>query len=183
MASGLAYYAADVQQAKSELGNAMRGAAKKSMQSAMKQSEADAQRIYHWRRPGRYEKDYPSGHWVWEVTGMSAASIKGYVVPEKELAQLPTTVTTSYHDGVALHHTHYTDDGVTSDYGVTPDIIKGVLTMNIAYAPYLQEYEIDNFGEPVVIEVLEANWDSYYVPSVIAPEIEHLLQSVISQFT
>lgn len=183
MASGLKYYAADLIQAKSALGAGMRRAAKKAMKAAMKQAEADAKSIYQWRNPGRYEEDYPSGHWSWEVTGMAAASITGYVVPDKDLKQLPTTVTTSYHDGVALRHPHFTDDGVTGDYREDPDIIKGVLTMNIAYAPYLQAYETDTFGDPVVIEVLEANWASYYVPSVIAPEIDRALQTVISQYT
>jgi hypothetical protein len=65
MASGLKYYAADVMQAKSALGAGMRRAAKKAMQAAMKQAEADAKSIYHWRNPGRYEEDYPSGHWSW----------------------------------------------------------------------------------------------------------------------
>lgn len=184
MASRLKYHSDDVRQTTTALERAMRRGAKSAMRKAMKEAERDAKEAYQWRSPGRYEVDYGrTGIWSWEVTGMSAASITGYVVPDKVLPQLPYQETTSYYNGLPLRHPHATDDGVTGNYRENPDVIKGVLTMNTAYAPYLQDYEELELGGPVVEEVLEAWWDGHYWPNVIVPELERALAYTISVYS
>jgi hypothetical protein len=183
MASSLKYYHADIIQAQSALGAGMRRAGRAGMRAVMQQAQEDARAIDHWRSPGRYEEEYPSGLWSWEVTGMARSSIVGYVVPDKRLPQAAAFYTTSYHDGEPLQHPHSTDDDVTGDYREDPDTVTGILTMNVAYAPYLQDYEIRANGEPVVIEVLDANWSSVYVPTILVPAIDRALESVIRQYT
>lgn len=183
MASSLRYHRDDVQQATTALAREMRKAARKGMQAVMDKAAEDARAIANWRDPGRYEVDYPSGRWSWEVTGMAKASIVGYVVPDKRLPQQARMTTTSYHNGAGLTHPHYTDDGVTGSYADNPDVIQGILTMNVAYAPYLQEHEIEMDGEPATVDALEMNWARVYVPNILVPAINRALDRVASIYS
>lgn len=153
------------------------------MRLAMKEAEKDARSLAAWRSPGRYEVDYGrAGTWSWEVTGMAEASITGYVVPDKNLFQ-GFEETTSFHNGRPLRHPHRTDDSVTGNYRDSPDVVKGVVTMNIAYAPYLQAHEELEHGGPVVEEVLRIYWESYYWPNIIEPELDRVLRYTIGVYT
>jgi len=162
---------------------AMREASREAMAEMIRQAVEDARSLKRWRDPDRYEQLYPSGHWSWEVTGMASSSITGYIVPDKKLPRLASRITTSYHDGRALTHPHYVDDRVTGDYVDREHVVQGVITMNIAYAPYLQDYEMKVAGEPVTVEVLRVNWSSVYAPRILTPVLERAMERATAAFT
>jgi hypothetical protein len=164
------------------LTKALRRAGEKGMAKVVKQAETDAKAVYSWRRPGTYTVQYPGAEWTWTVTGMAAASITGYVVPNKRLNTLATIVTTSYKNGVPLQHPHFTDNAVTGDVAEEENMVIGVVTMNVAYAPYLQDYEMQGGDSPVVVEVFEMNWERVYIPS-LAATIEAEMALAAQQFT
>jgi hypothetical protein len=169
------------------LADGIKDATEKAMAAAMEKAEQDAQQLYRWRTPGDYtEVDRGGNKWEWTVTGAAAASIRAYVVPNKRLKSLPGQSTTVYKNGVGFSpHDHSADPGLTGDYAEEPGKVKGVITMYVGYAPYLQKKEINGAvwdqpspGNPVTIEVLDVYWDSYYVPHVIRPTIERLMAKV-----
>jgi hypothetical protein len=153
-------------------------AARQAMEKTIKQAARDAKGLVEWRAPGEQAEVYGDTLWEWTTTGSAAKSIQGYVVPNKNLQQF-STQTTSYRNGQPLSHPHYTDDTVTDNHSVEKGKIAGVLTMNIHYAPYLQEWEEDN-GGVVVEEVLDANWDANYVPTIIEPTMAKALDNVVT---
>lgn len=153
-------------------------AGEEGMQKVVDQAADDARQIQHWREPGPAEEDYPSGHWEWEVTGMAAASIQGYVVPNKKLHGQPSRTTISHWNGIALRHPHSTDDSVTGDHNPDPGKVIGIVTMNIAYAPYLQDYERREGETPVVVEVFDTMWSQVYIPTILRPAIEKAMARV-----
>lgn len=155
-----------------QLEQGMKVAGKHAIRAVVEKAAEDATYIIHWRTPGMWELDYPSGNWQWEVTGLAHQSIFGYVVPDRDSPDIGNTVTTSYWNGIALNHPHYTDDSVTEDYSEDPKRIIGVVTMNINYAPYLQDFEMSNGEEPVTVEVLSMNWDAAYVPGIVVPILD-----------
>lgn len=144
----------------------LQAAAERGMQKAMAQAEKDAQGTAHWREANTYTLDYPSGEWTWTVTGLARSSITAYVVPNKRLKHFPDYFTTSYWNGMPKVHPHRFDDSLTSSPGPDPDRVIGIITMNVAYAPYLQDYEQEIGVQPIVVEVLEMNWTPVYVPVI-----------------
>jgi hypothetical protein len=183
MASTVTFRAGSMHDAFASIGKSLRVAVEETMQTLMDTAADDARAIEHWRNPGRYEEDYGGNTWSWEVTGMAAASIQGYVVPNKDLAGQATKVTTSYWNGIALKHPSSTNDAVTGDHQAAPEHIVGVLTMNVAYAPYLQEYELRQGYTPVVVEVFDAQWAQVYVPQILRPGIERFMERVQKRYT
>lgn len=166
-------------------------AAEEAMGQAMAQAEKDTQSLYRWRKPGTYtETDRAGNTWTWEVTGQTAASITGYVVGNKRLKNLnpgPTTTVTRNGMGFAPR-THGVDASLTGDYSERDGHVMGIVTMYTAYAPYLQarekrggEWGTPTAGEPVTIEVLRVNWDAYYVPNIIRPTIERVMQRIAAR--
>ncbi len=158
-------------------------AAEEAMEAVVSKAAKDAQDIKKWRDEGWYSEDYASGNWTWEVTGMAAASIQGYVVPNKTLHQQPTYETVSYWNGIPKKKVHATDSSVTGTYNEEQDKVIGIITMNVAYAPYLQEYEMDLAQYPVTVEVLEMNWATVYVPRVIRPIMERVMGRIARKYT
>ncbi len=157
--------------------------ANEAMEKVVAKAAKDAQSIKQWRDEGWQEEDYPSGHWRWEVTGMAKASIQGYVVPDKSLQQQPTYETVSFWNGIPKQKIHNTDDAVTGTHAQENERVIGVITMNVAYAPYLQEYETTLSQYPVTVEVLEMNWASVYVPRVIQPVMERVMGRIARKYT
>ena len=178
------FNAADFAAAMLDLGIGIRTAGEKGMGEVVAQAEMDAQAIQHWREEGTYNETYPSGtNWEWTVTDMARTSITGYVVPNKRLKSLPSFETTSYRNGQALRHRHQQNNNVTGDHTLVWGQIIGIVTMNVAYAPYLQDYEMGLGELPVVVEVFEQNWSRYYIPSVLRPVIERHMQRVAAKYT
>lgn len=163
-----------------ELRWGIEAAAREAMAKAMEVAEQDARAMYSWRQPGTYTEDYPSGTWEWTVTGMSAASITAYVVPDKKLKRFPAVTTTTYWNGIAKTHVHQIDPALTGDYNEEPGKVKGVVTMYTGYAPYLQAHETGAGGQeyPVTVEVLEVNWETLYCPKIIQPTIEKIMTRI-----
>lgn len=157
-------------------------AAEGAMSRVMRQAEADARSTAHWRDANTYTVKYPSGEWTWTVTGLARASIHGYVVPNKRLKHFPDFWTTSYWNGNPRLHPHTFDDSITSSVPEVAGKISGVLTMNIAYAPHLQEYESREFGWPVTIETLDMNWAPVYAP-MAGGEMQRRLVAFAAQYT
>ncbi len=183
MAMSFKFNAGEFSAAMVDLAEGMRDAGKEGMEAVVAQAELDAQSIQHWREEGTYNETYPSGtNWVWTVTDMARTSITGYVVPNKKLKSLPNFATTSFRNGQALTHQHKQNDNVTGDHSFIPGQIIGIVTMNVAYAPYLQEYELSLGEQPVVVEVFEQNWSRYYVPSILRPTIERHMQRVAAKY-
>jgi hypothetical protein len=167
-----------------DLGLGIEYAAHKGMEEVVSVAEMDAQAIQHWQEEGQYEVAYPSGTtWTWTVTDMARSSITGYVVPNKRLKNLPSFDTTSYRNGQALRHPHGADDNVTQDHQPQPHTVIGIVTMNVAYAPYLQAYELGGGELPVTVEVFEQNWSRVYVPSILRPAIERYMQRIVAKYT
>jgi hypothetical protein len=158
-------------------------AATEAMEQAVAKAAKDAQTIKAWRDEGWHEQDYPSGHWRWEVTGMAKSSIQGYVVPNKTLQQQPTYGTVSYWNGMPKQKIHSTNDSVTGSYSEERDRVIGIVTMNVAYAAYLQDWEMTRSQYPVTVEVFEMNWSSVYVPRVIRPVMERVLGRIARKYT
>lgn len=183
MASSFKFNATRFQKAMNDFEQGIREAAETAMQKVVKQAATDARAIKQWRDPGEHTQVYPNGdEWTWTVTGMAAASIQGYVVPKKNLAKLPTVWTTSYRNGHPLQHPHYTNDSVTGDYSADDTKVIGIITMNVAYAPYLQDWEMEGGGAPVTVEVLEFNWDRVYVP-IVRREMEKHMGRIARRYT
>jgi hypothetical protein len=185
MASDITFNAGALHTAATDLAGALREAGRQGMQKVVDRAAADAKGICNWNHPGPQEKEYPDGtRWQWMVTGMAAASIQGYVVPNKSLTGQASVETTSYRDGLPLRHPHSTDDGVTRDYADDPDRVIGVVTMNVAYAPYLQDWEQETFNqEPVTVVVFEAFWSRVYVATILRPTIEKMMAQVARKYT
>lgn len=173
-----------------QLADGMLEAAHEAMREAMKQAEEDARAIYRWRQPGEYMQTDAQGEpWVWEVTGLTAASITGYVVSARANEKAPKNLAPRralrYHKNSDLTKTNTIDPSLMGDHSPAPGRVLGVVTMYTAYAPYLQKKEIHGAkwgiptaGEPVTIEVLRVNWSAYYVPRIIRPRIEQAMQRV-----
>lgn len=159
----------------SRLRDGIEEAAREGMEEVMSRAEMDAQAIARWREEGTYSKSYPSGDWTWTVTDMARSSITAYVVPNKRLKRLPTFETISTWNGIPLRHEHRTDDSVTGNHSASANVVVGVVTMNVAYAPYLQEHEMELASYPVTVEVLEMNWSRVYVPTVLRPIMERVM--------
>lgn len=163
-----------------------------AMREAMQKAEEDAQAIYRWRQPGEYMQTDKNGKpWVWEVTGLSAASITGYVVSakgdEKRAKALSSRQALRYRGNSDLTKTNSIDPSLMGNHSAGPGRVLGVVTMYTAYAPYLQKKEIrggvwgqPSAGEPVTVEVLRINWAQFYVPQIIRPFIEKHMQRVIA---
>jgi hypothetical protein len=185
MASDIKFNRLALEAAFDDIATQLRLAAEEGMQKVVDRAADDARGIYNWNRPGDQEQEYPNGTvWQWEVTGMAAASIQGYVVPNKRLRGQADRLTTSYKNGAPRQHPHWTDDAVTQDHAPDPDKVIGVVTMNIGYAPYLQEWEQETFGQPpVTVTVFEAFWSRVYVPTVLRPTIERAMRSVARKYT
>lgn len=167
-----------------DLAEGIKEAGREAMEDVVSKAELDAQAIQHWRDEGTYTETYPGGTtWEWTVTDMARTSITGYVVPNKKLKALPNFATTSYRNGQALVHPHKQDNSVTGDHSLIPGQIIGIVTMNAAYAPYLQDYELSLGEQPVVVEVFEQNWSRYYVPSILRPAIERHMQRIAAKYT
>lgn len=162
----------------------MEKAATEAMGAAMAQAERDAQGLYPWHHPGEYAAQYGQDTWQWTVTGLSAATITGYVVPNKKLKNLPSIATTSYWNGIPMQHVSRVDPTVTQDYAPETDKIKGIVTMYTHYAPFLQDWETGAGGQknPVTVEVLEVNWETFYVPKIIRPIIEQRMATLSARF-
>lgn len=169
--------------AMTDLAEGMRDAGRVGMEEVVSQAEMDAQALQHWNEEGQQSGEYGGTEWVWTVTDMARSSIVGYVVPNKKLKSLPNFATTSYRNGQALVHPHHQDNNVTGDHAPLPDRIIGIVTMNVAYAPYLQDYELSLGALPVVVEVFEQNWSRYYVPSILRPAIERHMQRIAAKYT
>lgn len=166
------------------LAEGMKAAGREGMEEVVAKAEMDAQGLEHWRQEGQYTETYPNGTtWEWTVTDMARTSITGYVVPNKKLKSLPNFETVSYRNGQALRHLHHADNNVTGDYAPLPGEIIGVVTMNVAYAPYLQAYELSEGELPVTVEVFEQNWARYYVPSILRPTIERYMARIAARYT
>lgn len=175
------------------LADGMLGAAHEAMRAAMKQAEDDARGIYRWRQPGEYTHTGKGGTtWVWEVTGLTAASITGYVVSalgnEKAPKGLAARRALRYHKNVDLTKINTIDPSLMGDHSAASGRVVGVVTMYTAYAPYLQQKEIKGAkwgqptaGEPVTIEVLRVNWERFYVPRIIRTHIEKAMQRIAAQ--
>lgn len=175
------------------LADGMLEASHEAMRAAMKQAEDDARAIYRWRQPGEYmQTDQKGVPWVWEVTGLSAASITGYVVSargdEKAPKNLSPRRALRYHGNSDLSKTNALDPSLMGNHSAPPGRVVGVVTMYTAYAPYLQKKEINgakwgqpSAGEPVTIEVLRVNWGRFYVPQIIRPRIEKAMQRIAAR--
>lgn len=168
------------------LGGGMRDAAEDAMTAAMEVAEQDAQALKRWRDPGTYSED----GWEWQVTGQATASITAYVVGHRQQKALnPAPQTTVSHNGRAFRpKTHSIDTGLEGTYVQQPGVVTGIVTMNVAYAPYLQKKEIGGAvwgqptaGRPVTLEVLELNWSSLYVPQIIVPRLERAMNALKSR--
>ena len=182
------------------LETAVNRAAEESMEKVVKQAEKDAKRLYRWRDPGTYTEFASNGEqWTWEVTGASAESITGYVVGNKRLKALsPGKATEVVREtplgGASSIITKYThvagiDPSLTEDYPVRKGIVSGVVTMYTTYALYLQLKEIKggswgqpSAGLPVTQEVFHANWYAYYIPRLVTPTFERIIQNTVSNF-
>jgi hypothetical protein len=168
-------------------------AAQEAMRAAFAQAEEDAQGMYRWRKPGEYQNyDRNGKSWVWEVTGLSAASITGYVVgplgDEKKPKALAGRRALRFHSNSDLTKINELDPSLMGRHSARKGRVIGVVTMYTAYAPYLQAKEITGglwgipkAGEPVTIEVLRVNWDAYYVPNIIRPLIEKKMGEVAAR--
>lgn len=175
------------------LTDGMRQAAHNAMLEAMKQAEEDARAIYRWRKPGEYTHPDRKGRpWVWEVTGLTAASITGYVVSELGDTKAPKNLSSRralrYHANSDLSKINEIDPSLMGDHPVQKDRVLGVVTMYTAYAPHLQHKEVSGgkwgipaAGDPVTIEVLAVNWGRYYVPRIIRPAIEREMQKITAR--
>jgi hypothetical protein len=189
MASKFEFRASAFSAALDALAQGIKEAGEVGMQKVVDAAAEDARRIKSWRDPGEYEEDYDSGHWQWTVTGTAAASIVGYVVPKKTTLRGAAEMTTSYWNGIPLKHPHPLDDSVTQDTAPQDDTIIGVVTMNVAYAPYLQAWETDHGfmgGQqeyPVTVEVFEMMWGNHYAPNILRPEIEKRMAAIARRFT
>lgn len=153
-------FSAAMQRLRNKIGEA----AAEAVDIVVKDAAQTAREIAAWRDPGRHEQLYGGTFWSWENTGMARSSIQGYVIGRGALYDLPAMVTTSYENGVPLRHPHTTDSNVTEQRSPIPGHVIGVITMNVHYGPYLQEWEIDQGREPATIEVLDSHWAAIYVP-------------------
>ena len=142
------------------------------MAEAMSEAEAEAKGTYRWRRPGEYQRPDKNGRPIsWEVTGLTADSITGYVVsPRVSPRQLPggSRPAMRFLDNSDLSKTNRLDPSITGTYGPEKGKIRGILTMYSEHSPYLQEKEIQGglwgipgAGEPVVVEVVRVNGSRY----------------------
>ena len=186
MPSSITYKAAFMRQAVTDLGQAIQLAATEGMEKVVAQAAEDARSLADWRAPGEQTETYPGGvTWEWTTTGMAAASIQGYVVPNKRLRGQSTQWTTSYRNGIPRQHIHATDDSITGNHQAPRHTIVGIVTMNIAYAPYLQRWEMEGAGqqEPVTVEVFRVMWSFYYVPNILKPAISAALDAVARRYT
>jgi len=180
--STITYDAAKVSAAFADIALAIDIAAYEGMDAAMKTAEKDAQETAAWREEGHYTVDYPSGEWSWQVTGLARSSITAYVVPNKKLTHFPDYWTTSHWNGIALQHPHKYDDSLTSSPSADPDKAIGIITMNVAYAPYLQDYEKSIANVPITVEVLEMNWVPVYIP-IINGVMQRSMARVAAKYT
>lgn len=173
------------------LGVGIQAATEDAMAAAMEVAEQDAQALKRWRDPGTYSEDDRAGNtWVWQVTGQATASITAYVVGHRQPKALnPAPQTTVTRNGHAFRaRTHSIDTALEGTYAPQPGVVTGVVTMNVAYAPFLQRKElggavwgIPSAGQPVTLEVLALNWSSVYVPQIIAPRIERAMNALRSR--
>ncbi len=145
---------------------AIEKSAEVGMDRAMKMAQHDAAGTAHWREANTYTQEYPSGEWTWTVTGMARSSITAYVVPGRGLRHFPDYWTTSYRNGMPLQHKHSFDDSIASTPTPQEGKVIGIITMNVAYAPYLQDYERSIGVQPITVEVLAMNWVPVYVPLI-----------------
>lgn len=121
---------------------AMRRGAKEGMRDAMVQTADVARHLASWQPDGT-----DNGRWI--VTGMSRATLVGYVAGDDN----PFTVTETVKD--KYNRLHIPDPSVTGDDGPQdPDQIRGVLTMYMKYSPYLQRWE-SRQGDPVTSHALK----------------------------
>src|SRR5215471_7034966 len=86
----------------------VKDATEDALTEAMEQAADDARGMKRWRDAGTYEEDYGDHTWKWTVTGLAAASIQGFVIGRGRLKTLYDHPTTSFYDGMALHHPHGT---------------------------------------------------------------------------
>lgn len=173
----------------------MEQAAHEGMLKAMQQAEDDARGIYRWRKPGTYRNTDKDGKtWEWEVTGLTAASLTGYVVSnlgsDKRTKALVAQRAARFNVQRDWMKVNTIDPSVTADYSPRAGKVLGVVTMYTAYAPFLQRKEMygakwgkPSAGEPVTVEVLRVNWDTYYVPRIIRPHIERIMRRIASSYT
>lgn len=169
-----------------DLREAIKTGARSAVQKTIDQAVIDAREMAAWNEDGSDQQEtYGDGDtWEWHVSGLARESIQGYVVPDKQLAARATTFTTSRHNGQPLIHPHATTDSVTGDYANDPNKVVGVVTMNAAYAPFLQEWETTAGGQqvPVTVQVFSLNWDGYYAPRIITPELEQHMEAVARKY-
>lgn len=170
-------------------------AADAAMEKVVKRAEKDAQSLYRWREPGEYSNVSSGGGtvWTWTTTGLTAESIKGYIVSPrkggKNLPSLSKPDTKIYREDAessrvykTYTHQHKTDASLTGDYSAKDGSVLGVLTMYTTYAKYLQDkekagavWDIPGAGQPITIEVFASFWHTYYAPIVAHDEIEKRL--------
>lgn len=146
-----------------QLAKDLREAGEEAMAALMQQAEQDAREMADWHPIGTYEETYGDVVWNWTTTGLAAQSIQAYVVPNKKLDQA-SYENYSFKNGMPLKHIAKTDDRVTGNHRPEDGKIIGIITMNAAYASYLQDWEAEEGDQPVAVRVLQVNWTSYYVP-------------------
>lgn len=161
-------------------------AAEDAMRAAMDAAANDARKMKRWRSAGTYTAtDKDGALWEWEVTGLTAESITGYVVGNKQLKALnPARAVRRKKDGYVMPlGANGVDPSVTGDYAPEPGKVIGIVTMYTAYAPYLQKKEregsvwgIPGAGDVVTEEVLAANWENGYLSQILIPRLERAMQ-------
>lgn len=180
------------------LEDAAHEAAQIGMEDAMAAAERDARQLARWRSPGHYTEQYDSGAiWEWDVTGFALQTIKGVVIgknsPTVNLPDFsgPTTTTIKHSANAngeynwAFNHPRETDSSLFDP--VSPahnEEYVGVVTMYAAYAPYLQrkemtggEHGVPSAGLPVTVEVLAVNWTTVYIPTIIKPVFDIIMDA------
>lgn len=160
----------------------LRESADAGMAAVVAQATEDAQSMKRWRDPGQSTFE----DWEWTTTGISAESISGYIVTPrkstngfKRLRHAPTQV---LFRGYPMHKTEHKTVNQPKRKSQAGRVL-GVVTMYSAYAPWIQRMEIEGSlggsispGVPVVIEVFQSNWSSFYVPQILRPALRAALK-------
>ena len=164
--------------------------AAEAMADVMTQAQKDALRQYRWRRKGTYTAvDRGENTWDWEVSGIAADSIFGYVQGRAKKApsgkqEVYRTVTSD--SGESNTWVQVSRMLAFQDGPRTPGRVVGILTMLAAHAPYIQDKEENGSvwgtpaaGAPITVETLSVNWRKYYVPKILRPRFAALLTELL----
>lgn len=150
-----------------------------AMQLVVDAAENDAKAEYRWNKPGTYSY----GDWTWQVTGLTAETLTGYVVSArkngKQLPAISKSPTVSSFGELKFKHSHFTDESITGDHTAGENTIIGILTMYSFYSQWLQEKEISggksgspSAGNPITIDIFQRKMANIYVPVIMRPYIE-----------